>query len=158
MLKALFLPLLLSTTATTAQTDCAKPVIRLLHNGQEISSAVGSALVPSVTLQVAPEAGCPEQRYRFRNAEVTLIRKGRPALPSLKVSQPQLDLRYFLNHYIPGDYLFVFIAYQNVALVSGDCSLTPLRSLKDAKSNPGQLDLRTDDAKGISFRWPLQKP
>lgn len=159
MLKTLCLPLLLLTTSASAQTDCAKPVIRLLHNGQEISSAVGSALLPSVTLQVVPDAECPEgQRYRFRKAETTLVRKGRPALPTMILSQPQLDLRPIQKHYQAGDYLLVFIAYQNLALVASDGSLTPLLSLKDARSKPGQIDLRPDDAKGISFRWPLQKP
>jgi hypothetical protein len=61
VLKALFFLLvcLVVTTAASAQTDCAKPVVKLLHNKQEIP-ATGSALRPAVTLRVTPAAGCPE--------------------------------------------------------------------------------------------------
>jgi hypothetical protein len=159
MLKNLFLPLLCLATATaaTAQTDCAKPVVKLLRNKKEIP-ATASALFAAITLRVAPDAGCPEQRYRFRDAEVTLVRKGRMALPTLLVRQPQVDLSSMIDRYQSGDHLFVFIAYHNIALVGPDGTLTPLRPAKGAKPRPGQLDLQPDESRGISFIWPLVKP
>lgn len=131
MLKQLFLPLLFLTTATaaTAQGNCAKPVLKLLRNNLEIA-ATPSPLVAAVTLQVAPEPGCPPQSYRFRHAEITLVRKGRPALPTMVVETPQLDLRTFVQYYQTGDQLLVNISYQNLALVAPGGTLTPLLPAK----------------------------
>ncbi|MDU0371625.1 hypothetical protein ACFPAF_14565 [Hymenobacter endophyticus] len=161
MVQPLFFPLLAAllclATSATAQTTCARPIIQLLHNEQPIAAA-GSALVPVVTLRVEPEAGCPAQEYRFRHAQVTLVRRGRPVLPSKRVQDSELNLQALLRTYQTGDHLLIFIAYQDVALVSSSGTLVPLATAKDAKPKTGQLDLRTDDSKGISFRWLLQRP
>ncbi|TGE29226.1 hypothetical protein [Hymenobacter metallicola] len=157
MCKALLAPLLLLAPAAFAQSDCAKPVVQLLRNGQPLA-ATASALPAAATLRVAPDAGCPAQEYRFRHAEVTLMRHGRPVLPILLVEKPQADLRPFLSYYQTGDQLNIFIAYQNVATVAADGTLTPLLPAKAARRQPSQLDLRTTDSKGISFSLPLAKP
>ncbi|UOQ50878.1 hypothetical protein [Hymenobacter cellulosivorans] len=149
--------LLLAPAAVFAQTDCAKPVVQLLRSGQPLP-ATAIALPAAATLRVAPDAGCPAQAYRFRHAEVTLVRNGRPVLPILLVEKPQADLRPFLNYYQTGDQLRVFIAYQNVATVAADGTLTPLLPAKDAQRQPGQLDLRAGESKGISLYLPLTKP
>ena len=158
MLKLLLpLLLLLLTALTPVQTDCTRPVIRLLHASQPVL-ATGSPLLPEVRLEVAPAAGCPEQRYRFRNIELTLLRNGRPVLPTRVVQTAQLDLRSFRQFYATGDQLVLFIAYHNLALVSAEGELTPLRTLREARAASGLLDLRTEDSRGISFRWVLHRP
>ncbi|HEX8424666.1 hypothetical protein [Hymenobacter sp.] len=160
MLTKLFLPLLFlgATSAATAQPGCAVPAIKLLRDNVEVP-ATGSALFPSVTLRVIPDAGCPAQgNFRFRNAELTLVRHGRPLLPNMLVNQPQVDLRSLLSMYQPGDHLVVFIAYENLAIVGADGKLKPYLQTKPVKPKPGHLDLLTDEAKGISFNWPLVKP
>ncbi|UOQ70110.1 hypothetical protein [Hymenobacter cellulosilyticus] len=149
--------LLAAASKAMAQTDCARPEIQLLRNSQALP-ATAAALVTTATLRVAPAAGCPEQSYRFRHAEITLVRHGRPVLPIQLAEKPQLDLRPFQSHYQTGDQLRVFIAYQNIATVAPDGTLTPLLSAKDAKSRPGKLDLQTADSKGITYTLPLAKP
>jgi hypothetical protein len=62
-----------------------------------------------------------------------------------------------MSAYQSGDHVFVFIAYQNIAVVAPNGSLQPYRA-KSKKSNSGKLDLETDDSKSISFKWPLLKP
>lgn len=160
MLPKLFLPLLFFATssAATAQSDCATPIIKLLRNNVEVP-ATGSVLFPSVTLRVIPDAGCPMQgNFRFRNAQLTLVRHGRPLLGSMLVNQPQVDLRSLVGMHQSGDHLHVFIAYENLAVVGANGKLTPYLQTKPVKPKPGQLDLITDEAKGISFKWPLVKP
>lgn len=157
MLKVLLFPLLLLATNASAQTDCEKPVIKLLRDGQEISVAAASALAPVVTLRVESAAGCPAQSYRFRHAEITLVRNGRPVLPTLIVEKPQVSLRDFADFYQAGDHLSVLIAYQNLALVAPGGTLTPLLAVRAAQLRANRLDLRPDDSKGISFKWKLTK-
>lgn len=150
--KLLLLLVCLAAAATaTAQTDCARPVVKLRGGNAEIP-ATGSAFVPLITLRVAAAPGCPEQTYRFRNAELTLTRNGRPALPTLVVSQPKADLRALAGSIRPGDQLYVFIAYQNLAVVAPDGTLQPYAP---PKPGSGAVDIRTPDSKGISFRWQL---
>lgn len=157
MLKNGLLPLLLLAVSVGAwgQTSCATPVVKLLRSKQEIPATPGP-LVPSLTVRVAPEAGCPAQRYRFRDAEITLVRNGRLVLPILLVNEPYVDLRPFMSYYKSGDYLLVSVAYQNILVVGPDGSLRPYS--RPVKDTSGQPDLQTDASKGISFRWPLVKP
>jgi len=156
MLKApLLLVLSLIATAATAQTSCDKPVITLLRNNQELP-ATGGALATSITIRVAPAAGCPEQRYRFRNAQITLVHHGRPALPSLVANEEAVNLRPF-SSYESGDQVVVFIAYQDLATVAADGSIRPYLAARAAKLKSGQFDLKTDESKGISFNWSLVK-
>lgn len=155
MLKNLFLPLILLASAATAQTGCPKPVVKVLRNGEEVP-ATGSALAPSVTLQVTPAAECPEPvSYRFSSAELTLVRRGRPVLPAMRVRQPQADLRAFMGAYQPGDHIFVFVPYQSLFVVAADGSQQPYPRPKRTSPKPGQFDISTDEAKGIGFNWLL---
>jgi len=157
MLKKLFLlaVLLATASAATAQADCSKPVLKLLHNGEEISAA-GSALFLLVRLQILSEPECPDQvSYRARNAELTLVRGGRPLMPTILVRQPQVDMRPWMNTYQPGDHINVFIAYENLIVVSADGQQRPYVKPLPKLSKFPHFDLRTDDSKGISFTWRL---
>ena len=157
MLKNLFLPLLFlaTTSAATAQTSCAAPVVKVLRNGVEIP-ATGSPMAPGVRLQITPDPACTEKiSYRVAAAEVTLMRNGRPLLPTLLVKQPQADLRGFLRHAQPGDRIYVFIPYKNLRVVLPDGTQQPFLLPVPAKPKPRQLDLETEAAKGISFCWIL---
>jgi hypothetical protein len=70
-----------------AQTACP-PIVRVLHDTQEVP-ATGSALLPRVTLQVTPDAKCPDAaHYQFRGAELTLVRRGCPLMPAMRANQP----------------------------------------------------------------------
>ncbi|PJJ59856.1 hypothetical protein [Hymenobacter chitinivorans] len=157
MRSAVLVSLLLVAGAARAQTDCAKPVVQLLRNNQPLAGPA-SALPAAATLRVGPGAGCPAQDYRFRHAQLTLVRHGRPVLPILLVEKPQVDLRPLLSSYQTGDQLQIFIPYQDVALVGPNGTLTPLLPARDARRQPGQLDLRTAESKGLSFALPLAKP
>lgn len=155
MLKNLFLPFLFlaSASAATAQTGCASPVVKVLRNGVEIP-ATGSAMAPIVRLQITSDPECAENiSYRVTTAEITLVRNGRPLLPTLLVKQPQADLRGFLRHAQPGDHVYVFIPYKNLRVVAADGTLLPF--LPPAKAKSRQLDVATDGAKGIGFNWLL---
>ncbi|WP_460615468.1 hypothetical protein [Hymenobacter seoulensis] len=154
VLFAALLLLLLLPFFASAQSGCPTPEIKLLHNNQELP-ARSLSLVPDLTLRVVA-AGCPEQRFRFRNAQVTLVRRGRPVLPSKLVSQPQLDLSAWQRAYEPGDQLTIFIPYQDLAVVAPDGTLQ--RYATAPKPSSGHIDLRTDNAKGLSFTWPQAKP
>lgn len=149
----LFLPLLLGPVAARAQ--CAPPTLKLFQDGVEVTPAA-RALPLRVTLRVLPDAACPQESYRFRHAEITLLRRGRPVLPTLRAEKPLVELQSLLPYYQSGDQLVVFIAYQNLALVAADGSLQPLAAPKPTKLR--QLDLQTEASRGITFRWPLLKP
>lgn len=159
MVKNRLLPLLLLATAAApaaAQTDCARPTLTILRNGKEIP-ATGSPMASSVLLRVSPEAGCPtEVSYHVSSAELTLLRGGRPLLPSKSVRQPRVDLRALLRIAQPGDRIYVFIPYQNLSVVLPDGSQRPYLPPQLTKPKPGQIiDLRTDPSKGIGFSWLL---
>ncbi|UYZ64688.1 hypothetical protein [Hymenobacter weizhouensis] len=150
----LLLPLACASVAA-AQTKCAVPVLKLLRNGQEIP-ATGSAPAPTVTLQVAAEPGCPSPAsYRFRQAQATLVRQGRPVLPALLITQPQADLTPLLRAARPGDQVYVFIPYGSLVTVAADGKQQPYQPPQAAPSRTRPLDLQTDQAKGINFVWKL---
>ncbi|QIX60386.1 hypothetical protein FY528_00220 [Hymenobacter lutimineralis] len=157
MHNVLFLPLLFGAATATAQAPCALPTLKLFQDGVEMP-ADARALARPVTLRVLPAPGCPAAVYRFRHAEVTLVRRGRPVLPTLRVEKPQADLQSFLRYYQTGDQVVIFIAYQNLALVAADGSLQPLAAAPPRLSKPRQLDLQTEDSRGLFLRWPRLQP
>lgn len=153
MLKKFLLPLLFlaATASAVAQTSCAPPVLKVFCNGEEIP-ATGGPMARVVRLQVTPDADCPEPvSYQVSNAQVTLIRRGRPVLPSLSVKQPTVDLRAWVSVCQPGDHINVFIPYQNLTMVAANGARRPYLPPAAKPSQP--LDIRTDAAKGISFNW-----
>jgi hypothetical protein len=148
---------LVTAPIASAQTDCSTPVMKLLSDGKEIP-ATSNPFPPRMTLQVASEAGCPDQRFGFKKAELTLVRRGLPVLPSTIVSGPEdkMTLLEERRAYQPGDRLHAFIYYQNLFIVSADGKKMPYPRPKATVPNRGKLDLRTDEAKGISFNWELK--
>ncbi|WP_157547513.1 hypothetical protein [Hymenobacter sp. DG25A] len=158
MLRNLLLPLLFLTTASVAAAQaggCPKPVLKVLRNGVEIP-ATGSAMAPGIRLQITSDPECREKvSYRVTAAEITLVRGGRPLLPTLLVKQPQADLRGFMPHSRSGDYVYVFIPYKNLRVVSADGTLQPYLPPASAKSESRQRDVTPDAAQGIVFKWIL---
>ncbi|UOG76383.1 hypothetical protein MTX78_07225 [Hymenobacter tibetensis] len=137
-----------------AQPACT-PVVRVLHGNLEIP-ATGSALLPRVTLQVTPDAACPNAvRYQFRSAELTLVRRGRPLLPAIRAHQPQVDFTAWMQVYEPGDRIHIFIPYQHVVMVTANGVAQLYQPPTQAQVQGKKFDLRTDQAKGISFNWLL---
>ncbi|MBC6699201.1 hypothetical protein [Hymenobacter sp. BT190] len=145
----------LIATAAIAQVNCSVPVLKVLHNGQEVP-ATGGPLPASAQMRLMPAPGCQQaSSYRATGAEVTLIRAGRPVLPIMLVSQSRLDLRPFQQVAQPGDHLFVFIPYKNLLVVAADGSQS---SYAKPTPKPGKPDLAPNDAKGISFKWLIIRP
>ncbi|WP_324678379.1 hypothetical protein [Hymenobacter sp. GOD-10R] len=133
-------------------------MLKVLSNNQEIP-ATGSALVPRVRLRVTSPDDCAEQgHYRFRNALITVVRRGRPVIPSMIVNQPDVNLVPWTKYCQPGDHITFFISYHDIAVVAADGSLQPYSLPKRGEIKGEKFDIRTDQAKGISFTWPLLKP
>ncbi len=93
MLKQAIVAAALLATApmAIAQTDCSKPVVKALGDGKEVP-ATGGSLTPRIALQVTSEAGCPGQSFGFKNAELTLVRRGRPVVPARSVRGPNVEV------------------------------------------------------------------
>ena len=158
-MKQVLLALILFAPAgeVAAQTHCPPPVIKVLRGTQEIPSA-GAPFAAKVRLAVFPNPACAEGgTYQFREAEVTLLRGRRPALPTLLVHRGEADLRALTRIVQPGDRIHVFVWYKNLFRVATDGTLRPYRSpLPDANEPKGiEAALVTDEAKGISFDWQL---
>jgi len=120
---------------------------------------MGSAFTPQVMLRVTSPDACPEQvHYRFRNAQVTLVRQGRPVIPSMVVSQATVNLAPWMKICQPGDHISLFISYRDIAIVGADGSLQLYSLPKRGELKGAKFDIRTEEAKGISFTWPLLKP
>ena len=150
--------LLATAGEAVAQTDCSAPTLKVVSNNQEIPAA-GSAFTPRVMLRVTSPDDCPKQvRYRFRNAQLTLVRHGRPVVPSLVVSQSEVSLGLWMKYCQPGDHINMFIAYQDVAIVAADGSLQLYSPPKRGELKGPKFDIRTDESKGLSFTWLLLKP
>lgn len=149
--------LFLTTTSTAlAQTDCPVPRIEVLRNGQAVPAA-GAPPAAKVTVRVMPDPACPDQAsFRFRNARLTLMRGTRPLLPTFLLNRPDADLSGLLRAAQPGDRIHVFIFYKDLLLKTATGEQIPYASLiEQVKSSHGQVDLRTDEAQGISFTWHL---
>ena len=157
LLPTLALLLLAGGGAARAQAGCPPPVLKVVLDSQEVP-ATGAAFAPKVTLAVGPDPACAEGgNYRFREAEVTLLRGRRPVLSTLLVHRPEIDLKYLTGIAQPGDRIHVFVSYKNLFVVAADGRLRPyLRP----ELSPGQQTgvgnaLLTDEARGISFNWRL---
>ncbi|GAA3929145.1 hypothetical protein [Hymenobacter algoricola] len=159
MLKHL-LPILIllarAAPATRAQTSCALPVLKVVLKSGEVTAA-GAPWNPLVTLRVGSAADCPEPvRYRFKDAQVSLIRNGRPVLPTLLISQPWADLSVFTSSCRPCDHLYVLIPFQNLIVVDAAGNQRPYGKPK-AKTGAEKLDITTDEFKGVVFKWLLTR-
>ena len=98
-----------------AQIGCPPPVLKVLRATQEVP-ATGAVFAPKVTLVVGSDPACAEGgNYRFREAEVTLMRGRRPALPTLLVYRPEVDLKDLTRSVQPGDRIHVFVSYRTYA-------------------------------------------
>lgn len=129
--------------STVAQTGCPVPVVKVLHDKQEVSST-GSALVPQVTVQVNASPECSENvSYQFNEAELTLVRGRRPILPTKHVSQAEVDLSDMMKVVRPGDRVFVFVPFKSLTVVSADGKRTPYPV----------ADLKASDENGVGFNW-----
>ena len=147
--------LLVAAAAAVAQTSCPHPTVKVLRNNQEVP-ATGSALAPNVTLRVHPDSQCPDRvSYKFSAAELTLVRHGRPVMPAMRVNQPQVNLTAWLKVSEPGDRIYIFIPYANLVVISADGKQRPYPQPRPTQPKAAKLDLSTDEAKGISFVWPL---
>ena len=153
------LVLLVPIGASMAQSPCPPPVVKVLRGKQEVPST-GAAFAAHVLLAVVPNPACVDGgTYRFREAEVTLLRGRRPVLATLLVHQGEADLTALTSHAQPGDRLYVFVPYKHLFLVATDGTLRPYRRPSpDAKEPTGiEAALLTDEAKGISFNWQLTR-
>ncbi|OUJ72314.1 hypothetical protein BXP70_18825 [Hymenobacter crusticola] len=150
--------LLAAAEEAVAQIDCSAPILKVLSNNQEIP-ATGSVLTPQITLRVTSPDDCSEQvHYRFRNALMTLVRRGRPVIPSSIVNQSNVNLAQWMKYCQPGDRITLFISYHDIAIVKANGSLQPYAQPKPEDLKGQKFDIRTEQAKGISFTWPLLKP
>ncbi|WP_400191460.1 hypothetical protein [Hymenobacter sp. B81] len=157
MLKHLLLPLgLASSCGALAQPSCPPALVQVVLPGGEVVPAAGAPMQGLITLQVVPNPECPgAAAFRFRNAEYTLVRNGRPVLPTFNLRQPQADLRPIMRAARPGDQVHVFIAYQNLGIVAADGRVQLYQPPAPPTDKRGQVDLIPDAAKGISFNWKL---
>jgi hypothetical protein len=57
--------------------------------------------------------------------------------------------------YEPGDRIHIFIPYQHVVVVTVNGAVQPYQQPIRTPAHGRQFDLRTDEAKGISFNWLL---
>jgi len=151
------LALLAPAGGAMAQTHCPPPVVKVLRGTQEVPST-GAAFAAQVQLTVVPNPACADgSTYRFREAEVTLLRGRRPVLPTLLVHQGEADLTALISIAQPGDRIHVFVWYKNLFRVATDGTLRPYRRLSPDANEPKGIDaaLVTDEAKGVGFNWPL---
>lgn len=153
----LSLALLAPAGGATAQTHCPPPVVTVLRGQQEVPGA-GAAFAATVRVAVAPNPACADGgTYRFRAAEVTLMRGRRPVLATLLVHQGDADLTALARTAQPGDRIHVFVWYKNLFLVANDGTLRPYQRRSPEAPEPKGIDaaLVTDEAKGIGFNWLL---
>jgi hypothetical protein len=141
---------LAGASGAAAQIGCPGPVLKVLHDQVQVPAA-GSALAPSITLQVQPGPKCPSQaHYTFSRADLTLVRDKRPLLPTLRTEQPQVDLRAFMQASQPGDRIFIEIPYANLVVVAADGKQQPYR-------HPGRPQPKgtppADELGGLVFSW-----
>ncbi|WP_310393487.1 hypothetical protein [Hymenobacter sp.] len=149
------LALLATTRAAVAQPGCPPPVVKVLRNNQEVPGA-GAAFAPKVTLLVSSSPECAAKAtYRFREAEVTLLRGRRPLLPTKLVRRPEADLTDLMGIAQPGDRIRVFVLYKNLAVVSADGKLSLYPAPKVDDKNELNANLLTDEARGVGFNWVL---
>ena len=127
------------------------------HN-QEVPST-GAAFAPKVTLRVSPNPACAHgDNYRFREAEVTLLRGRRPLMMTKLVHGPEIDLGDFARTARPGDRIYVFVLYKNLYTVAANGTVHPYPrpELSEEQQRGITANLLTDEARGIGFKWVLQ--
>ena len=148
---------LAATSVAYAQPDCPKPVLKVLRDQVEVP-ATGSALASCATLQVQADPACPTPvRYAFGSAELTLVRRGRPVLPTRRATRPQVDLRALTAVAQPGDHLYIFIPYASLTILAADGQQRPYQQPQRPQPRHPSVDLSPDESKGISFNWLLTK-
>jgi hypothetical protein len=146
------------TSATVGSAACPPPVVQVWQNNQEVPST-GAAFASKVTLRVSPSPACtPGDSYRFREAEVTLIRGGRPLMMTRLVHTPKVNLDEFARSARPGDHIYVFVWYKNLYTVAANGTVHPYPrpELSEEQQRGITANLLTDEARGIGFNWVLQ--
>lgn len=109
-------------------------------------------------MRVRPAPACgTDQRYQFREAEVTLLRGRRPVLTTRLVHTAEIDLTDFTPFAQPGDRIYVFVRYENLYVVGPTGKRR--RYANPVLPPPSGLtaQLVTDEARGIGFTWFLPK-
>ena len=145
--------------AAVAPATCPPPVVKVWLNNQEVPST-GAAFAPNVTVLVRSSPACAQgDNYRFREAEVTLLRGRRPVTMTKSVHGPQVDLGDFALAARPGDRIHIFILYKNLYVVAANGTLHPYPhpALSEEQQRGITANLITDEARGIWFNWLLQK-
>ena len=69
-----------------------------------------------------------------------------------------MSLAPWRGNYQPGDHIYVFIPYQKLIVVSPDGTKQPYLTAKRKKLVGEPLDIRTDESKGLTFKWLLLQP
>ncbi|AYA36836.1 hypothetical protein D3Y59_07060 [Hymenobacter oligotrophus] len=130
-------------------------MVSVLRNGETVTAA-GAAMASAVRLQLSSDPACSEKaNYRCKYAELTLLRAGRPVLPTIRAYKPDVDLSAWVRAAMPGDKIYVFVPYTNLTVVAPDGTQLPYAQPEPAK--PKYPDMRTDEAKGVGFSWQLTK-
>jgi hypothetical protein len=144
-------------TAVVAQSLCPPPVLLVVCHQHEVGSA-GAVFAPQLTLRVQPASQCaPNERYGFREAEVTLIRGRRPLLATKLVHTAAVDLTDFAPLAQPGDRIHFFVSFQNLYLVGATGEQRPYA--RAVPPPPGlAASLTRYAARGIAFTWSLTTP
>jgi hypothetical protein len=145
--------------AAVAQATCPPPVVQVWQHNQEVPST-GAPFAPNVTVLVSSSPACANgDTYRFREAEVTLLRGRRPVTMTMLVHRPQVDLSDFAPNAQPGDRIHVFVWYKNLYVVAANGALRPYPhpALSEEQQRGMNANLVMDEAKGIWFNWVLQK-
>jgi hypothetical protein len=146
-----------ASRAVVAQSPCPPPVLLVVCHQHEVGSA-GAVFTSQLTLRVQPAPQCaPNERYAFREAEVTLIRGRRPLLATKLVHTAAVDLTDFAPFAQPGDRIHFFVSYQNLYLIEAAGEQRPYAR---AVPPPAGLaaSLASDAARGIAFTWSLTTP
>ncbi|WP_143436652.1 hypothetical protein [Hymenobacter crusticola] len=101
------LAMLASSSWAAAQTKCSDYELKVYQNGQEVDMK-NSPLVSSLSLVLVGDTSCASMiAYRFKSAELTLVREKTLVLPAIKTNKPEVDLTEFKKVYQPGDQLVI---------------------------------------------------
>lgn len=157
LLGLLLLLEVLAARTVVAQSHCPPPLVNVLLSQHEVLEA-GAAFTSHMTVFVRPAPACEtDQRYLFREAEVTLLRGRRPVSATRLVHTAEVDLTDFIPFARPGDRIYVFVRYENLYLVgpAGRRRLYANPALPAPSGIAAQL--LTDETQGIGFTWFLTK-
>jgi gliding motility-associated protein GldM len=91
-----------------------KPEIKCIVGGREANEKQGTPItaVRNMSLKAVPDAGFAtflpqDARYRVTRYEVTLVRGKRPAMPTIPVNGPDINLNAVVNSAREGDRLYI---------------------------------------------------